>query len=59
MLKRLLGGIVLLLGIVLVLWIGYNLFVSMQPQARGRNPIPAMLVSAGLISVGIKWVRGG
>lgn len=56
--KKLLGGLTLLMGVVLLLWIGYNLFIGMQPEAQGRNPIPAVFVSAGLIFVGAKWVRG-
>ena len=56
--KKLLGGLIFFMGAALLLWVGYNLFISMQPEAQGRNPIPAVLVSAGLLFVGAKWIRG-
>ena len=56
--KKLLGGLILFMGVALLLWLGFNFFISMQPEAQGCNPIPAVLVSAGLIFVGTKWIRG-
>ena len=56
--KKLFGGLMLLMGIALLLWVGYDLFINMQPETQGRNPIPAVLLSAGFIFVGVKWLRG-
>jgi len=55
--KKVFGGLVLGLGVVLLLWVGFNLFVSLQPQAQGKSPIPALILSAGLLYVGVKWLR--
>ena len=57
MIKRIAGVFVLLLGLVLLCWVGYNLLVEMQPAARGRNPLPAILFSLAFLYVGQKWIR--
>jgi hypothetical protein len=56
--RRSAGVLVLLFGTVLLLWVGYNLFIETLPEARGRNPVPAMLLIAGCYYLGINWVRG-
>ena len=58
MMKRVGGGIMLFLGVVLLGWIGYNLFIEMQPQAQGRSPIGPSLFALTLTGVGFQWVRG-
>ena len=58
MLKRIFGGFILLIGLVLLGWIAYNLFVGMQPEARGRSPLPALVLAAGAIYVGARWLFG-
>ncbi len=55
--KRIAGLLVLPLGLVLICWVGYNLLVEMQPQARGINPLPALLFSPAFLYVGQKWIR--
>ena len=57
MVKRVAGLFVLLLGLVLLCWVGYNLFVETLPEARGRNPLPAILFSLAFLYVGQKWIR--
>lgn len=59
MMKKFLGVIALVLGLGLGTWIGYNYLVEMQPEARGRNPVPAMLLTAGFLYQGRKWLREG
>jgi hypothetical protein len=56
--KRFLGVFVLLFGVLVGAWLVYNLVAGVQPEARGRSPIPAILFTAGAIYVGIKWIRG-
>ena len=56
--KRVLGVIVLLFGVTIGGWIIYNLVAGIQPEARGRSPVPAVLFAAAAIYVGIKWIRG-
>ena len=56
--RRVLGVIALLMGCAILLWVGYNLLIERQPEAQGRNPLPAIAVSAAMIWVGIMWVRG-
>lgn len=55
--KKIAGVLMLLMAVVLLGWIGYNLFIETLPEAEGRNPIWALTFSAGLIYVGQKWVR--
>ena len=57
MVKRIAGVLVFLLGLVLLCWVGYNLLVAMQPEARGVNPLPAILISLAFLYVGQKWIR--
>jgi hypothetical protein len=58
-LARRVGGVLcLFLAIALSCWIGYNLFVERLPAARGLNPLPALMLTAGLFYVGWKWIRG-
>jgi hypothetical protein len=57
MIKRILGVILFLMGLTLLCWVGYNLFIERLPEAEGRNPIPAILFTIGLLYVGQKWIR--
>jgi hypothetical protein len=56
--KRVLGGLMVLMGLALGCWIGYNLLIERQPETRGKSPILAIGFCAGLLLVGVKWVRG-
>jgi hypothetical protein len=46
----------LLIGLSILGWIAYNYLVEMQPSARGRSPLPALVFSAAAIYVGGKWL---
>jgi hypothetical protein len=56
--KKLLGLIMVLLGIVLGGWVGYNLLVQRLPEAQGKSPIPAIVFTVALLAVGCKWIAG-
>ena len=56
--KRVLGVVVLLFGVALGCWLVYNLVAGVQPEARGHRPLPAFLLTAGALYVGVKWIRG-
>ncbi len=56
--KRWAGLFVLLIGIALATWIGYNLLVEMQPEAKGRSPIGPSILAASCMYVGFNWLRG-
>ncbi len=58
MIKKSFGVLVILVGALILGWIGYNYLIEMQPEAQGRNPLPALLFSAAAIFVGIKMFRG-
>ncbi|GMV81612.1 MAG: hypothetical protein AMXMBFR7_27960 [Planctomycetota bacterium] len=58
MVKRVIGGLMLLLGVFQLGWIGYNFLIELQPEARGRNPIIPILFGIGLLYVGFTWVKG-
>lgn len=55
-LKRIFGCFILLIGLSILGWIAYNFLVEMQPEARGRSPLPALVFSAAAIYVGARWV---
>ncbi|MHB1036641.1 MAG: hypothetical protein ACYC35_18095 [Pirellulales bacterium] len=56
--KRFFGALMILMGIGLGAWIGYNLFVERLPEAQGKSPIPAVIFTVALFTVGGKWVAG-
>ena len=56
--KKLLGIIALLIGVGLLAWIAYNLFVEMQPEAKGRRVIGPVIFAIASIGMGIKWLIG-
>ncbi len=57
MFKKMLGFITLVLGVLLLGWIGYNYLIEMQLEAAGRNPVLPLIVSACFIFYGQKWLR--
>jgi len=48
-----LGSFMLLLGGSLLAWIGYNLFVEMQPSAEGKNPVVPTILGVGIFVGGV------
>ena len=55
MIKLLGGGLALLLAALLIVWIGYNLFVERQKEFH----LGGLGFLAALLFVGVKWVREG
>jgi uncharacterized membrane-anchored protein len=55
-LKRIFGAFILLIGLGLLGWIAYNFFIEMQPEARERSPLPALVFAAGAIYIGVRWL---
>jgi len=56
--RRILGVLALTIGASVLTWMAYNYLIEMQPQARGRNPIPPLVFSAFMLFVGVMWIRG-
>ena len=56
--KKVLGVLVSLLGVLLLSWIGYNFLIERLPETQGRSPIVPLILSVGFIYVGVKWIRG-
>src|SRR5437899_819983 len=56
-LRRFFGVVALVMGIALAGWILYNLFIERQPETQGKSPLPAILIAAAFIYVGVKWIR--
>ena len=52
MFKKMLGLMALVIGGMILAWIGYNYFVEMQPEAEGRNPLVPVLFSVCLLGYG-------
>jgi hypothetical protein len=57
--KKILGALVALMGLGLATWVAYNLFIDMQPEAEGKKPLIPILLSIGMLYVGVKWMREG
>ncbi len=55
--RRILGIVCLVIGISLLGWVAYNLFVELQPEAEGRSPYSAIMFSAVMIYIGLQWIR--
>jgi hypothetical protein len=51
------GGLLVLIGVGLLSWVGYNLLVEMQPAAEGRSPIKPALFAVVMIGVGVARIR--
>jgi nitrate reductase gamma subunit len=47
------GGLLVAMGTVLIAWIAYNLFVEMQPEARGQSFIKPGGLAVAMIVVGL------
>ena len=57
MLGKLFGIICLAFGIILGSWVSYNLLFDIQPAAEGRNPITPLMLTFGLLYVGITRLK--
>jgi UDP-N-acetylmuramyl pentapeptide phosphotransferase/UDP-N-acetylglucosamine-1-phosphate transferase len=55
--NMLMGGLALLIGVSIALWVAYNLLVERQPQFQGGTGLGAYLVPVALILVGWRWLR--
>jgi len=49
------GAVCLFMGMTVILWIGYNFFIEMQPEARGSSGGIISTKLHGIISV-IAWL---
>ena len=58
MFSKLIGILLLILGLALLIWIGYNLLIEMQPEAEGRNPLVAFALGVAMVITGIIKMRG-
>ena len=54
---RLIGLLAIIFGVAILFWIGYNIFIAWQPEAKG-NPIISSTVAILLINVGVIWLQG-
>lgn len=53
------GFILIALGLALALWVLFNLFVELQPEASRTSPAPAIFFSSALIAVGVNRATRG
>lgn len=51
------GVILVLIGATLLVWIAYNLFVEMQPEAEGLSPVGPAVFASLLVALGIGRMR--
>jgi len=51
------GLLSLLLGLGVGGWVAYNYLVEMQPEAKGKNPAPALILTAVCLYVGVTRIR--
>lgn len=55
--RRIVGALLLFFGVVLHVWIAYNLVVEMSPHFVDRGLRGALLIAFGTTFVGWRWVR--
>jgi hypothetical protein len=55
--RRRVGLIVFLLGLLIAAWIVYSLFVARTPQASSQNAMPAIVVAVGFLFFGYLWMK--
>lgn len=53
------GYILIAMGAALALWVLFNLFVELQPEASRTSPGPAIFLSSALIAVGVNRATAG
>lgn len=53
------GSIITLFGVLLLLWIAYNLFIERPPETQGRNPIGPAIFAVGAVVVGARMFWTG
>ena len=58
-LTTIIGSILVAFGCALALWVLFNLFIELQPEASRTSPAPAIFFSAALIAVGVNRATGG
>lgn len=51
------GVLCLLIGIGVGGWVAYNYLVEMQPEAEGKTPLPALVLTAVSLYVGVTRTR--
>jgi hypothetical protein len=57
MMRRRVGLIVFLLGLLLAGWIAYTLLIERRPQAASQNAVPGVITSLCLIFFGFLWMK--
>lgn len=57
MMRRRIGQIIFLLGLLLAAWIGYDLFLDGKPPAPGQNVLPGVITSVCLLFFGFLWMK--
>lgn len=58
MFSKFLGVIFFLFGLMLLGWVGYNLFVQRQPEFTG-SPIRGLLFGGAAVVLGLNRMMGG
>jgi len=58
MIRRIGGAFTLLVGLSLMGWIFYNLFIHRMPETEGRPIVGPIGVTVLLIYVGSRWIMG-
>ena len=51
------SGLVIVFGIGLLGWIGYNHLIEMQPEAQGQDPLIPLVFAIGMIATGVWRIR--
>ncbi len=51
------AGFLILVGVGLLTWVGYNLLIELQPSAAGRHPGPAVGMGIAAIWFGLVQIR--
>jgi uncharacterized membrane protein HdeD (DUF308 family) len=57
MMRLVFGVLTILLGVGLLVWIAFNVFVEMQPRMEGKSPLLGTAVAGLVIVSGVLRIR--
>jgi len=52
------GSLAVLIGVAIIVWVGYNWLIERQPQFSGSRIFPSLGIAPVTVAVGIYWLRG-
>ena len=55
--RLLFGSLAVIIGVAIILWVCYNLFIERQPEFTGSSLLPSFGIGAAMVAVSVYWLR--